>query len=183
VALGGNIPMTRVVWCSTMNILLAIAFALALMPRPSSAASDRRLAHPVLVGAGATWIDPGVYHRSAYPGAMVGLDLSLGRYSEIGVFGDVTSINNALFGQRTHVLTGLDFKLLPLPTGWLRPWVMAGAAGSVVDDTGYAIAWGAGSYFVPGQAVAYFVDVRRYYVRDMENPAFDQVVLRAGVVF
>ena len=119
---------------------------------------------------------------------MLGFDLPLGRHAAIGWLGDFTYIGERPNGpppvSTNHRLTtGLDFKLLPLRSGIVRPWVTVGAAGSVVHDTGYGWGVGAGAFFLPDTPTAFFMDARRYHFVDVENPAFDQVMLRAGVAF
>src|SRR2546426_9263320 len=171
-----------------LSLLLAPTFALALVPHTASAASDRRLAHPVLLGVGATWTEPGRFRRSVYPGAMLGLELALGRHAAIGLLGDFTYIDERPEGPppvstNHRLITGLDVKLLPLSTRIVRPWLAVGAAGSVVHDTGYGWGIGAGAFFLSDFPAAFFVDVRRYHFFDMENPDFKQVMLRAGVAF
>jgi hypothetical protein len=117
---------------------------------------------------------------------MVGFDLALGRHAALGLLGDFTYIGARADGPppvstNHRLIAGLEFKFLPLRSGSVRPWVAVGAAGSVVHDTGYGWGIGAGVRLLPDKPIAFFTDVRRYWFFDMENPNFEQVMLRAGV--
>lgn len=169
-----------------LSLLLTTALALALVPRAASAASDRR--RPVLLGVGATWTEPGRFQHSLYPGALLGLELALGRHAAIGLLGDFTYIDERPKGPppvstNHRMIAGLDLKFFPVSSGVVRPWLVVGAAGSVVHDTGYGWGVGAGAFFLPDLPTAFFVDLRRYHFFDMENSDFSQTMLRAGVAF
>jgi hypothetical protein len=167
-----------------LAFIMAPVLASAPMPdEAKAAASDRPVGNRALLGVGGTWTGPEWYQRSVHPGAMIGFDLGLGRHASIGLLGDITSIDDPRFGQRYHLVTGLDVKLLPIPRGIVRPWVSAGAALSLLNDSGLGLGVGAGAFFLPDTPMAFFVDVRRYHFVDMENPQYRQVMLRAGVAF
>ena len=179
--------------CGRLTLFLSLTVMpfLALAPVPAAAAAaapDRRLAHPVLVGLGATWTEPGRFQHTVYPGAMLEFDLALGRYVAVGLHADFTYIDERPEGPppvstNHRMIAGLDFKLRPLSSGIVRPWVTVGAAGSIVHDTGYGYGVGAGAFFLPDTPMAFFVDMRRYHFADMERPSFEQVMLRGGVAF
>jgi hypothetical protein len=168
-----------------MFVLLGLAQA----PSATAAADpDRRLAHSVFLGVGATWTESGRFRQTVYPGAMLGFDLALGRNVALGLSADFTYIDERPEGPppvstNHRLITGLDFKLLPLSSGRVRPWVTVSAAGSVVHDTGYGYGLGAGALWLANTPTGLFVDVRRYHFVDMEQPSFEQVMLRAGVLF
>ena len=64
---------------------------------------------------------------------MLGFDLALGRHAAIGLLGDFTYIEERPEGPppvstNHRVITGLDFKLLPLRSRMVHPWVTVGVA-------------------------------------------------------
>src|SRR5258706_7720494 len=75
-----------------LGVALALGLARTASANPSDAA-DRPLGHRVLLGAGATWTDPGQFRHTVYPGGMLGFDLGLGRHAAIGLLGDFTYID------------------------------------------------------------------------------------------
>ena len=170
--------------CIVLFVGLMVAAALALAKTPGAAAApSRRLAHPVLVGVGATWTERGVYQGALHPGAMLAFELALNRYAAIGLLGDITYIEDRLYGRRYRLLTGPDLKLILVPNGIVRPWVTVGAAASFLDDQGLGLGMGAGAFFLPNTPMTFFVDVRRYHLGNWEGPGLKQIMLRAGMAF
>jgi len=176
--------------CATLLLIVLMVIPLLAatrVPSAAAASSDRRLVHPLLLGVGGSWVK-GRTETLVYPGAMLEFDLSLGHHVALGLHADFTPIDGPRGGPLPHtrndrLITGLDLKLLPLASGIVRPWVTAGLAASVLEDTGVGYGVGIGAAFVPDTPMAFFVDLRRYHILDMENPEYEQIMFRAGVLF
>jgi hypothetical protein len=171
-----------------LALMAAPVDAMAQTPSTAQAvAADRPLGHQVFLGVGATWAESYRFEGSVHPGAMLGFDLALGRHVAVGLLGDFTYIDPRPqappVSPNYRLIVGLDLKVLPLGRGVFRPWLTAGLAGSVVNETGIGWGFGAGAFFLPDLPVAFFVDLRRHQFVDMELPEFEQVTLRAGVSF
>jgi hypothetical protein len=159
-------------------VFACVPAAVFAQEHPVESGAERRLGH-VIVGAGPSWAEIG--EPTVDPAAMLGLDFALGRNVRLGLVGDITFGNDGF--RRTRVFAGPELTIVPYATGMVRPYLTGNLVGSFVDDTGYGYGVGLGAFVVPDVTLPIFVDLRTYHIQDMESSPYDQMALRAGIVF